>query len=209
MQYRAQCLRAVRWAAFAFAWFTLATPSIASTVEPFHEVLQMHKWVTSTHDNNGLPFAIVDKKEARIHVFTRDGKLAGSSPALLGQTVGDHTVPGVGQRAQMGKVGLDERTTPAGRFISQPGVNLQGEHVVWVEYESAFAIHRLRPGASHGARDAGLKSSTVEDNRMSWGCVIVPVAFYTDIVQRVLGASRSVVYVMPETRSLAGDFASL
>jgi hypothetical protein len=34
--------------------------------------------------------------------------------------------------------------------------------------------------------------------------VVVPVAFYQSVVQRVLGASKSVVYVLPETRPVQG-----
>ncbi|MBI5279272.1 MAG: L,D-transpeptidase [Burkholderiales bacterium] len=168
---------------------------------------QLLRWVTATRDHQGLPFAIVDKKQARIHVYNARGQLAGTSSVLVGATWGDHTVPGVGARAQQGAVRTDERTTPAGRFVSQPGTNLTGEHVVWVDYASAFAIHRLRPGRSHDARLKKLASETPRDNRASLGCVIVPVDFYQDVVQRVLGSGKAVVYVMPETRSLADMFA--
>jgi hypothetical protein len=166
-------------------------------------------WIQRTRDAKGRPFAVVDKRNAHIYVFHADGRLAGHSAALLGSTFGDHTVPGVGQRAQTGKVGLNERTTPAGRFESEPGVNNKGEHVVWVDYQSAFAIHRLRPGFAYGARATRLASTGADDKRVSWGCVVVPVAFYTQVVQRVLGTSRSVVYVMPEARPLHTVFNAL
>jgi hypothetical protein len=111
-------------------------------------------------------------------------------------------VPSVGERAQRGEVRADERTTPAGRFDSLPGVNLSGEHVVWADSASAFAIHRLRPGRSFKLRYDRLQSETASDNRVSLGCVIVPVAFYEEVVQRVLGRGRGVVYVLPESGSL-------
>lgn len=166
-------------------------------------------WVRRTGDAKGRPFAVVDKRAAHIHVFHADGRLAGHSPALLGSTFGDHTVPGVGARAQTGSVGVDERTTPAGRFDAQPGRNDKGEHVVWVDYASAFAIHRLRPGFAYQARSVRLATDSPDARRVSWGCVVVPVAFYAQVIERVLGASRSVVYVLPEAGPMHAVFGAI
>lgn len=156
--------------------------------------------VLESADHRGLPFVIVDKKEARIYVFEPGGRLSGASSALLGQTRGDYSAPDVGAHTQSGKVPLAERTTPSGRFVSEPGLNRGGEHVVWVDYAAAFAIHRLRPGASRPSREASLASATPGDNRMSLGCVVVPAAFYSRVVQPLLGRDRGVVYVLPEER---------
>lgn len=170
---------------------------------------QLAGWVLRNEDHHGKPFAIVDKQQAQLHVFDRHGRLAGSTPVLLGATRGDHIVPGVGERAQLHAVRADERTTPAGRFESEPGVNLSGEHVVWVDYASAFAIHRVRPGRSLKMRLARLATDSADDKRVSEGCVVVPVSFYKEVVQRVLGQSASVVYVMPETKRLRAVFSDL
>ncbi len=156
--------------------------------------------VLASSDNQGWPFVIVDKKEARIFVFQATGQLLGASPALLGLATGDHSVPGIGQR-EPSKILPFERTTPAGRFLSQPGRNLDGEEVVWVNYSEGLAIHRVRPGQSQERRLQRLASSTPEDNRISLGCVVVPVSFYEEVVHPVLGKNYSVVYVLPETRS--------
>lgn len=164
------------------------------------------EWVRTSGDHQGKPFAVVDKRMARLYVFDADGRLAGQTPALLGATPGDHTVPGVGLRAQTNEVGPDERTTPAGRFEAVPGRNLEGEHIVWADYASAFAIHRVRPGKAWKARELRLGTPSPADNRVSYGCVVVPVAFYEQVVEKVLGSSRSVVYVMPETRSAQSLF---
>jgi hypothetical protein len=77
------------------------------------------------HDNEGLPFVIVDKKGGRIFVFEASGLLRGASPALTGLAPGDHGVPGMAQRS-VASLRDFERTTPAGRFVSEPGHNLQG-----------------------------------------------------------------------------------
>ncbi|AEG93868.1 L,D-transpeptidase [Ramlibacter tataouinensis] len=161
---------------------------------------EMAQWVMETDDAAGRPFAIVDKKAAQLFVFEAGGRLVGSTPVLLGATPGDHSTPGVGQRAQTGDVGLHERTTPAGRFASAPGRNIDGEPVVWFDYGAALAIHRLRPGSARERRQARLASATPADNRASLGCVVVPVAFYEKVVEPLLGRVRGVVYVLPEKR---------
>lgn len=176
-----------------------APPSVAAQ--------HMLEWIRTSGDARGRPYAVVDKAKARLYVFHGDGRLAGESEALIGQTFGDFIAPGVGQRAQAGTVGPDERTTPSGRFDARPGRNLTGEHVVWADYDSAFAIHRLRPGRSYEARRARLASPSPADNRVSLGCVVVPVAFYEGVVQAVLGHTRSTVYVLPETLPV-GDWVA-
>jgi hypothetical protein len=178
-------------------------------VRPATEAHRLVDWVLRSGDNSGRPFAVVDKQQARIFVFDGTGRAAGQTPVLLGATFGDHTVPGVGERAQSGSVRLDERTTPAGRFESTPGRNLKGEHVVWADYASAFAIHRLRPGRAFKTRSLGLATATAADNRASDGCVVVPVDFYQRVIEPVLGRSASVVYVLPETRPAQELFSAL
>jgi hypothetical protein len=160
-------------------------------------VRELVRHVVTTGDNEGRPWAVVDKHHTRLFVFDPDGRLAGATPALLGLAKGDFSAPGVGQKAAT-FVPPEERTTPAGRFISRPGRNLKGEAVVWVEYATAFAIHRLRPAPAHERRAQRLASPTTEDNRISLGCVVVSGAFYDDVVAPMLGSRFGVVYVMPE-----------
>jgi primosomal protein N' len=193
----------------ALAQSALAAPREFLNTRPSMEARSLVDWAMRTGDPQGRPFVVVDKRAAHMYVFRADGQLAGHTPALLGSTLGDHTVPGVGARAQSGFVGPDERTTPAGRFEAAPGENAKGEHVVWVDYESAFAIHRLRPGFAYQARTTRMGTTSAGDKRVSWGCVVVPVAFYQQVVEKVLGRSRSVVYVMPETASLQKVFHAL
>lgn len=165
--------------------------------------------VLKSHDNRGRPFAIVDKRQAQMVVFDAAGRIRGSTPVLLGQAIGDDIAPTVGQHAQQGFVPLHMRTTPAGRFVAEPGVNHTGEDVIWVDYDSAFAIHRLRPGRAQRVRAERLGSPDVSGRRVSAGCVVVPVDFYENVVQRWLGKTRSVVYVLPESATLRHVFNAL
>ncbi len=54
-----------------------------------------------------------------------------------------------------------------------------------------------------------MASSAADDNRISMGCIVVPVAFYDNVIQPVLGKSRSVVYVLPETRPVQGMLGAM
>jgi hypothetical protein len=170
---------------------------------------ELAQWVIEKADHGALPFAIVDKKNAHLYIFDAKGGLQAQSPVLLGQAIGDDIAPNVGEHAQQGFVPPHERTTPAGRFEAEPGVNDTGEQVIWVDYDSAFAIHRVRPGRSMRARETRLASMEMSDRRVSSGCVVVPVRFYEEAVQRWLGQGRSVVYVLPESGSAANIAGTL
>jgi hypothetical protein len=165
-------------------------------------------WVLQAADNEGLPFAVVDKRDARIYVFDASGRLVGASAALLGLTPGDQSTPDAALRTP-GQPADDERTTPAGRFAAQPGRNDKGEAIVWVDYDASLAIHRLRSAPAQERRAARLASATPDDNRISLGCIVVPESFYDMVVDPVLGRGRSVVYVLPETRPARTLFADL
>ena len=162
------------------------------------DVWQMARHVRDSTDHALLPFAIVDKRAATLAVFHADGRLAGSTSALLGSVYGDSTVDGVGERAQRRALRQGDATTPAGRFISQPGHNHTGEEVVWVDLQAAFAIHRLRPGPAKAGRARRLASADPGLKRVSEGCVVVSVAFFTGVVLPLLGRQPAVIYVLPE-----------
>lgn len=186
---------------------TLATPLPAAAIdfrgEPASpEARDMARTAFERGDAKGLPFAIVDKKDAKLFVFSSDGHLIGAAPALLGLARGDTAAPGVGQMVATG-IPAALRTTPAGRYDSQPGPNLKGETVIWVDYDAAFAIHRLRPSPAAERRAERLASASPDDNRISLGCVVVAGDFFDRIVTPVLGHGAGVVYVLPEPRPAA------
>jgi len=173
-----------------------------------HEAGFVAEWVRAARDNAGRPFAIVDKKSAALFLYTADGHLLDATPVLLGMGLGDHSVPGVGDLPPA-RIPPADRTTPAGRFASEPGRNLDGETVVWFDYEAGLAIHRLRAGAARAARQQRLESRLPAAQRVSAGCVVVPVAFYEFRLEPVLGRQRGVVYVLPEVLSMREVFAAM
>lgn len=165
-------------------------------------------WVTQAQDNRRLPFVILDKREAMVFVFDANGRIIDASPVLLGAAVGDDSVAGIGERP-IDQVHPSERTTPAGRFVSQPGKNASGESVVWVDYSAAVSMHRVRLVDAKERRLERLASPDPAQRRISYGCINVPVAFYDSVIWPVIGTARGVVYVLPETRTVREVFAGL
>lgn len=167
---------------------------------------ELVQWIARTGDNAGMPFVLVDKPAAQLHVFNADASLRDSTPVLLGFAPGDDTVPGIGNRP-VDQVKPHERTTPAGRFVGHLGHNLTGEDVVWVDYDAAVSMHRVRPTLQPKERRAErLASATIEDNRISYGCINVPAAFYEAQLQPVFSTMSAVVYVLPEHKTLSEVF---
>jgi hypothetical protein len=134
-------------------------------------------------------------------VFDAQGRLRGDTPVLLGYAPGDDSVPGIGQRP-IDQVRPQERTTPAGRFEAGSGRNLLDEDVIWVDYDAAVSMHRVRATDPRERRLERLATPSTADNRISYGCVNVPVAFFDTVVWPALGGHQVVVYVLPEVKSL-------
>ena len=154
--------------------------------------------IRTFRDNQGLPYVIVDKVQARVFVFDERGALVAATPALLGLAKGDHSVPGIGDRP-LAQIRPEERTTPAGRFVAEAGRNATGEHVLWIDYDAALSLHRLR-GNARERQNQRLQSATPKDNRTSYGCVTVPVQFYEQIIKTTFAGGKGIVYILPETK---------
>ena len=162
-------------------------------------------WVVAVRDNAGLPFVIIDKVAAKVFVFDARGRLSGAAPALLGLTRGDDTASGVGQR-KLANIGPNERTTPAGRFVASLGRDLGDKDVLWVDYSSGVALHRVITTNPREHRLQRLASPSPRDRRISYGCINVPAAFYDTVIDPAFAASNGVVYILPETRPIEQVF---
>jgi hypothetical protein len=184
-------------------------PSVAQadfgTLSPSPDARTIADWVAGAHDNQGLPFAILDKRGARMYVFDPDARLLGSSLVLLGSAPGDDSVAGIGERP-LSQIRSEERTTAAGRFVSEPGHDESGEKVVWVDYDAALAMHRVKVVDPKEHRFERIATDSVDDKRISNGCINVPIAFFDSVVEPALGRSRAVVYVLPEIKPLRQVF---
>lgn len=162
-------------------------------------------WVVDSGDNLNMPFMIVDKVDARVFAFTADGHLIGSSAALLGAARGDDSAPGIGSK-KMATIRHEERTTPAGRFVATLGRNARGVEILWVDYDNAISLHRVVTSKPEERRLQRLATPTPLDNRISYGCINVPVKYFENVVRPVFAGANGIVYVLPETRSIQNEF---
>lgn len=176
------------------------------TAQPSTQARQMADAVLKSRDHAGSDFLIVDKKDAMLYVFGADGTLRGASAVLLGSAMGDDSVPDIGLRP-IAQVRPEERTTPAGRFIAERGRNTLGEDVVWVDYDAAVSMHRVRATNPKERRLERLATPTADDNRISYGCINVPLAFYETMVAPMFAAQRAIVYVLPDVKALTDVFS--
>jgi hypothetical protein len=173
-------------------------------LDPSPQTQYMLKWIADSNDAVGMPFVIVDKKAAHIYVFDDQGNLRGDSPILLGSAVGDDTTADAGNRVDNLKP--EERTTPAGRFIGQRGMNAHKEDVVWVDYDAAISMHRVLTSNKSERRLERLATPTIDDNRISQGCINIPKAFFEAYVEPTFAHQRGVVYVLPEVKPIRTVF---
>jgi len=170
------------------------------------DVRHMADWVLHSQDNRQMAFVIVDKKDAKVYVFDARGRLKAATPALMGAAQGDDTVPGIGDKP-LSQVKPEEKTTPAGRFVAELGMNTGGEDIVWVDYDAAVSMHRVRANVKSERRLERLASATPDDNRISFGCINLPPAFYEQVLRPAVQNGGAVIYVLPEVHSLPQTFA--
>jgi hypothetical protein len=172
---------------------------------PGSPLQQVAHWA-AMGDAGGRPYVIIDKAAARVIVFDAQGRPVHSVPALLGSALGDDSTPGIGDKP-LSQIKPEERITPAGRFVAQLGENLNGEDIVWIDYDTALSMHRVRKVKESERRFERLASETSGDNRISNGCINLPVAFYEQVLKPLVEAGPTVVYVLPEQRALHEVFA--
>lgn len=165
-------------------------------------------WIVRSADHQDLPFAVIDKRDARVFVFNRHGRLLGSAPVLLGSAIGDEGVAGLGDRP-LAQISPEERTTPAGRFLAELDQNLSGKTILWVDYSQAISMHPVRSTHPSERRLERLASPSAQDNRISYGCINVPAVFWRSVILPTFRGTPGLVYVMPENRSLESVFVGV
>lgn len=172
---------------------------------PSPESPSLLSWVIESGDNGTMPFVIVDKKNAKVSVYGADGQLRGVTSALLGLSRSDDMVPGIGNR-RLSTIRPDERVTPSGRFVAALGHIVNGQEVLWVDYDSGLALHRVITSDAKERRAQRLASSSALDKRITYGCINVPIKFYESVVSPAFRGTDGIVYVLPETQSGEKDF---
>jgi hypothetical protein len=175
------------------------------TVRPTADARRMADWIVSRRDNATLPFIVLDKRDARLYVFQPNGQLVDDTPVLLGSSHGDDTFPGIGD-VPISQVKPYQRTTAAGRFVTQPGLDADRTDVVWLDYAAALAMHRVINKVKSERRLERIASANPKVRRISWGCINIPIAFFDRNISPVFGKHPGVAYVIPETKTFAEVF---
>ena len=82
------------------------------------DVQRTVKWIGQNYNNQNLPFGVIDKQNAVIHLFSITGEAVASGPVLLGISKSDRINPKT-LKKRLSSIGPSERVTPAGRFQVQ------------------------------------------------------------------------------------------
>jgi hypothetical protein len=161
-------------------------------------------WVAASGDNHSLPYAIVDKANGSLLFFDAKGKQIDQVPVLIGVAVGDDATPGVGSK-KLAEIGPAEKTTPAGRFLAKFGLAFKKE-----DYATSVALHPIPTdvGKEERRRERML-SPEPDDNRITFGCINVPKAFYGKVLRPQFQKKGGYVYVLPDTKPLEEVFPRL
>jgi hypothetical protein len=185
----------------------VATPDGEET-DRLEAVTRVANWIAASKDNGSVPYIIVDKKAATLFLFNANGKSLGKAPILIGVAEGDDATPGVGRKT-LAEIGPAERTTPAGRFLARFGLAVGKQKVLWVDYATSVALHPIPPGHPDERRRQRMLSPTPDDNRITWGCINVPSAFYNKSVRPLFQRKGGYIYVLPDTKPLEVVFPPL
>ncbi|WP_294392641.1 hypothetical protein [uncultured Sphingomonas sp.] len=184
-------------------------PLADMAITPSAEAQRVAGWIASARDNHALPYAIVDKRTASLVLYDAHGLALGQVPVLIGIATGDDASPGVGSK-KLGEIGPAEKTTPAGRFLAKFGYAAGRQRVLWVDYANSVAIHPIpADAASVEKRRDRMLSPEKDDNRITFGCINVPAAFYGKIVRPLFQKKGGYVYVLPDTKALEAVFPRL
>lgn len=176
---------------------------------PSATTMRVADWIAASGDNRSLPYAIIDKTTASLFLFDAKGKALGAVPVLIGIAFGDDATPGVGSK-KLGEIGPAEKTTPAGRFLAKFGLAAGRQKVLWVDYANSVAIHPIPADASKDERRRDrMLSPASDDNRITFGCINVPMAFYGKVVRPLFRKKGGYVYVLPDAKPLEVVFPRL
>ena len=186
-----------------------APSQAAPAIVPSDSARRVIDWVATSKDNRSLPWAVVDKTNAALFLFDAKAKPLGAVPVLVGIAKGDVATPGVGSK-KLADLGPAEKTTPAGRFLAKFGMPVEGQRVLWVDYATSVALHPIPKDAGpREHRRERMLSPTPDDNRITFGCINVPKAFYGKALSPSFRKKGGYVYVLPETKPLEEVFPCL
>jgi murein DD-endopeptidase MepM/ murein hydrolase activator NlpD len=161
----------------------------------------------------GKGFFIADKPNGEIHVFGKDGRFIGSSPALFGKTPGEAVSRGVYN------LNSGVMTTPAGSYeIRFENTTIYNGGKIGRLYEQGstdplsvggVAVHSVYLGEDVKAEGRLGRLSTwgVGDNKISGGCINTTEPFFVNNVLPHVGElDGGMVFTIPDDPALASKY---
>ena len=189
-----------------------APPAVSDGEQPLipsEAATRVADWVAESKDNHALPYLIVDKQNATLFLFDARGKPLDAVPVLIGIAPGDEATPGVGSK-KLAEIGPAEKTTPAGRYLAKFGLAFRKERILWVDYATSVALHPIPTDAGKSERRRErMLSPSPDDNRITFGCINVPKAFYGKSLRPSFLKKGGYVYILPDTKPLEDVFPRL
>lgn len=162
--------------------------------------------ILDSKKNDNMAFVIADKASATMYVFDENGNLRGSSPVLLGATKGDKNA-----KLNISEVGGNPlfKITPSGIFTTKALKDTQYKNEFGYEWavqlvettakdRSSVMIHAVYVHTPSEHRQARLDTKSIEDNRVSWGCLNAPLKFMQDVVKPTFEKENGKVFITPE-----------
>jgi len=167
------------------------------------DVRMVSDWIMRKNKHKGRPFIVVDKKGGMLFAFEANGHLLAGSPGLFGAMHSDVLTTAQAAKS-IDDVGESDKITPAGVFRGEAYKSPSyGNAVRFARYaNSNLLIHR----AFNSERMRLLKSPTLSDRRITYGCINVPPAFMDHVLVTHFGGE-STVFVLPENQSARSFFS--
>lgn len=156
----------------------------------------VNSWVREVKDNSGQRYIIADKASGEIHIMDASGKVLATAPALYGSKTGD---------------GMSIGETPAGIFTLQQEAAPASYGGDLQQFASApngdvYAIHRVLTTNPKQNRLGRLASKTAADNRVSLGCINIPIETYNKYLS---SGFKGKLYIIPDQKELGSVFKGI
>ena len=187
---------------------TLVTDTFSRKISDENKIITYNQLLKKYHkpvDN----YIIVDKKNCIAKVYNPEGEVLYKTEVALGRTLGDKRNAGY----MMPEIKEKSYTTTPGEFIiSGEGtfsnkekkiygnrcLRLNGDHTKSISKgHTTLALHRVPATPQGKLRASVFNNGTLEDNRVSFGCVNFLVESY-DKLRKLIKGKGTKVFILPE-----------
>jgi hypothetical protein len=155
----------------------------------------------NVHDS----YIVIDKPSAEMYVFNSSNELITSMPVLLGKDKGEEP-----NRADASSPIASHATTPAGKFqlgkigitdVNKDDSTLYQGRIISLLGSDNLALHMTYPG-EYEKRTKALNTPTLEDKRMSWGCINISPKNFDKYIKPYFNKGNQNLFITPDDPTL-------